>query len=459
MGWFDKKSWQLRRKIRDLQAELAAAERDGKYVVEQGLFFAELQEMGDNTLMVLGTANHLDSEEEEIVRNFFERNGFTVEKLRLDKPGIALAAIEIIPPQELTRHVAKALKEAGYRLVDDSEHERASCPDEKMLTLSGIIRAVSALFATFVHQLIINNEAIKMNMEGNRLLHWMPLVRDALRKNAGPDLVTLCREPFVEAYNHYYGQLGRMEHPEILTQAMDEVPAATEFAETFVKEGSPAQPSVDGAFDRHDASTFESDGFLHRTESDAIAKRGSNSMDLDAALNAGNNPDSNAVFALAVIYKSLIGASGERRVRNAETVLEAIAHYFGAKSACLLSRSGSDTDFRIESNSPGSGCIETNDDGAIFDNIALLQDALANRGAAMMPVAGNGSSHIQAAVISLSLQGGTDALVYLDSPRKFKADGHEDELNNLRMLTKVFREFPDLLISDYAQKNETSAEA
>ena len=46
MGWFDKKSWQMRRKIKDLQADLREAERDGKYVKEGGLFFAELEDMG-----------------------------------------------------------------------------------------------------------------------------------------------------------------------------------------------------------------------------------------------------------------------------------------------------------------------------------------------------------------------------------------------------------------------------
>src|SRR5690606_19338710 len=125
MGWFDKKSWQLRRKIRDLQSELAAAERDGKYVIEQGLFFAELQEMGDQTMMVLGATDQLDSSEEDVIRNFFERNGFTVELLRLDKSHKGLAAVEIIPPEELIKHVARGLQDKGFRIIDDSEQERA----------------------------------------------------------------------------------------------------------------------------------------------------------------------------------------------------------------------------------------------------------------------------------------------------------------------------------------------
>lgn len=147
MGWFDKKSWQLRRKIRDLQSELAIAEREGKYVLEQGLFFAELQDMADNTIMVLGTAEHLDAEEENIIRNFFDRNGFTVEALRLDKTQKTLANVEIIPPEELTRRVARALKEDGYKLIDDSDQERPANLEKKTVTLSAIIRAILALFA------------------------------------------------------------------------------------------------------------------------------------------------------------------------------------------------------------------------------------------------------------------------------------------------------------------------
>src|SRR5690606_6181082 len=114
------------------------------------------------------------------------------------------------------------LKEAGFKLLDDSDHERESRPEEKLLTLSGIVRAITVLFTTFVYQLIINNDPIKMNMEGNRLLHWMPLIRDVTGEKVGEELVDLCREPFVDAYNHYYGQLGRMENPELLMQLKEE---------------------------------------------------------------------------------------------------------------------------------------------------------------------------------------------------------------------------------------------
>jgi len=210
MGWFDKKSWQLRQKIKDLQTELAFAEREGKYVVEQGLFFAELDEMGDATLMLLGKADHLDAEEEPVVRTFFDRNGFTVERLRLDRTQRNLSDVEIIPPEELTRHVARILKSNGYRMLDDSEHERPAELDNKIFPLSAVVRSVSALFAEHVHHIIVTT-SIKMNMEGNRLLHWLPLIHDALIRKIGPDAPEVARDAFFDGYNHYYARFGHLE--------------------------------------------------------------------------------------------------------------------------------------------------------------------------------------------------------------------------------------------------------
>src|SRR4051812_39413662 len=100
MGWFDKKSWQKRRKIKDLQSDLREAEREGRFVVEQGLFFAELEDMGDATMMVFGASSDLSGSEEAVIRQFFDRNGFGVERLKLDRAHTGLADVEIIPPEE-----------------------------------------------------------------------------------------------------------------------------------------------------------------------------------------------------------------------------------------------------------------------------------------------------------------------------------------------------------------------
>ena len=95
--WFDKKSWRLRRKIKDLQADLREAEKEGRYVLQDGLFFAELEDMGDVTMVVFGAADMLSSQEESVIRGFFERNGFTVHSLKIDRTQTHLAEVEIIP--------------------------------------------------------------------------------------------------------------------------------------------------------------------------------------------------------------------------------------------------------------------------------------------------------------------------------------------------------------------------
>lgn len=433
MGWFDKKSWQLRRKIRDLQSELAVAERDGKYVVEQGLFFAELQEMGESTLMVLGTADHLDSEEETIVRNFLERNGFSVEKLRLDSSGRTLAAVEIIPPHELTRRVAKDLKEAGFKLLDDSDHERESRPEEKLLTLSGIVRAITVLFTTFVYQLIINNDPIKMNMEGNRLLHWMPLIRDVTGEKVGEELVDLCREPFVDAYNHYYGQLGRMENPELLMQLKEETPQPGDLNSAFEVEETRGTRGVSPV-----------DGFVggdHET------------VGLEVA--GGSEHDLKVTIALANIYKGLVGASREQPKQNSEAVLDIIANVFEARSACLVVRSGNDSALQVRSHSSGMGCLTTDDDGRIMGSTAALEKAIESRKATLIDASENGSIQARAAVMPLVLPDGGDALIMLAEP-KISKEPERARPEHLQLLTKVFWEFPDLLIPGIVKKSETA---
>ncbi len=437
MGWFDKKSWQLRRKIRDLQSELAQAERDGKYLVEQGLFFAELQEMGESTLMVLGTADHLDSEEETIVRNFLERNGFSVEKLRLDSSGRTLAAVEIIPPHELTRRVAKDLKEAGFKLLDDSDQERESQPEDKLLTLSGIVRAITALFATFVNQLIINNEPIKMNMEGNRLLHWMPLIRDVTGEKVGQELISLCRGPFVDAYNLYYGQLGRMENPELLERLTEETSPPADLIGAF-------EAAEDGNWAADSPADGEIDG-RSGAEIDAVS--------LETL--EGSAQDVKVTMALAKAYKGLIGASPEQSQRNSEAVLDIIANVFEARSACLIVRAVNDGPFKVRAHSSGMGCLITDADGKIRGDTATLDKAIESQQLTIISGSENGSIHARAAVMPLVLPNGAKALIMLAEPKESdNPEGAGPE--HLQVLASVFREFPDLLVPGIEKKPETA---
>lgn len=430
MSWFDKKSWQLRRKIKDLQAELAVAEREGKYILEQGLFFAELQEMGDNTLMVLGTAQHLESEEEAVVRNFMGRNGFTVETIRLDKAKKGLAAVEVIPPEELTRCVARELKNAGYRLVDDSEQERPARPADKMLTLSSIIRSISALFASHVHQLVINT-SLKMNMEGNRLLHWMPLVRDALAAKVEPEILAICRGPFVHAYNHYYGQLGQMENPNDLSCPGEDASQDTEIPDPF------AQEATDG---------------LPPAPSPVAPPSGEEAKAAREPRRRPDRTEADAAHTLARIYKGLIEAEPGRRADNAVQVLEEIARFFAAEDTCLLARPGRSGDFSLLAHC--SSASEADADS--FDDEGFLDDIITAGSPKILRGSDNGSRDSLAIALPLGLEGGPDAVLYLRQPGGFSEAQEEETLAQLKLLSRPFSEFPDLLIGANDEKPETT---
>ena len=152
--WFDKKSWRLRRKIKDLQADLREAEKEGRYVLEDGLFFAELEDMGEMTMLVFGATDILSAQEESVIRGFFDRNGFTVHRLKIDRSQSHLAEVEIIPPSEMVRHIARRLKADGYKVLDDSKQETPSDLGHRIVTLSGLVRTIVILFCDRVQQLI-----------------------------------------------------------------------------------------------------------------------------------------------------------------------------------------------------------------------------------------------------------------------------------------------------------------
>lgn len=203
MGFYDKKSWQLRRKIKDLQSELRDAEKAGKFKVEEGLFFAELEQMGESTVLVMGTGDLHAAEERSVLISFYERNGFVVEMLKLEKDGAGVTDIQILPPIEFFKSIAKTLQSQGYRVVDDGDRVRPSDLAKKTISASSIIAASNALLATVVEKVIVHTD-VKMNKEGNRLLNWMPKLRDAFMKKVSSEVVEVIRSPFEEAFEHFY---------------------------------------------------------------------------------------------------------------------------------------------------------------------------------------------------------------------------------------------------------------
>jgi len=437
MGWFDKKSWQLRRKIRDLQNDLAAAEREGKYVVEQGLFFAELAQMGDATMMVLGKADTLDTEEETVIRNFLERNGFSVETLRLDRSHKTLSYLEIIPPEEFTRRVAKSLKDAGYRLIDDSDRERESHLQDKTVTLSCLIRTISALFASHVNNLIVSTP-IKFNMEGNRLLHWMPIMRDFLLKKVPAELPDICKEPFMAAYNHYYGRLGRMESTESLNVGghFDDEPSdhgsiESELSAPQAPSGRPAwQAPASGAFNREQPN----DASATAKGKAAAAETPTGDRALEAAM------------ALSRMYKSLIGASEHRKLRNAEVLLDYVRRFFDAASACVLVRPAEDSPWHLVANSGSMQCVDTDSSGLVTCDTRTI-NACISQNAIVTGEPSNGNNHPSSLAAPLLLQDAEGALFIL-APKAYSPQDQP----HMAALAQVFKEFPDLLLQIPAKK-------
>lgn len=216
MGWFDRNSWKRRGKLNDLRAELSKAEDEGKFIKEDGLYFAELRDMGNETLMVFAGSNTLASQEETFVNNFFDRNGFTVDTIKISSDGLSLDKVEIIPHDELIRYVGRALKTNGYRLIDDSDKAIDAKLSESIVPLSTLVRAITGLFSERVES-VIKQTRIKDNKEGNRLLHWLPKIAAASFDKVPTDAVDLIRPLFNDAYAGLYSTthvFGETKQPE-----------------------------------------------------------------------------------------------------------------------------------------------------------------------------------------------------------------------------------------------------
>ena len=203
MGWFDKNSWKRRKKLNDLLSELSKAESEGKYIREDGLYFAELQDMGNATMVIFAGSDSLAAQEEDVIKSFFDRNGFTVDSLKISADGLALDKVEIIPHDELIRNVGRALKVKGFRLIDDSEKEIAPALSENIIPLSALVRTITGLFAKRVED-IVKQTKVKMNKEGNRLLQWLPKIAEASFKKVPEDMTKLIEPLFNNAYENLY---------------------------------------------------------------------------------------------------------------------------------------------------------------------------------------------------------------------------------------------------------------
>lgn len=366
MGWFDKRSWQLRGKIKDLQSDLLKAEEEGKFIIEQGLFFAELEDMGEVTMMVFGATNELNSGETEVIRNFFERNGFLVETVKLDRASTGLSECEIIPPEEFTRHIGKALKADGWRLVDDSEVEHAANLQERIYPLSALIRSIAILFSEQVRSVAARSK-IKHNKEGNRLLHWMPKIVETISKKCPPEIVEVVRPYFDGAYQVFFGNVVSSREKSSIQPAGDKARIGSVQFESkssgFSSATQPQPAAGSGASPQPILPPPPAPTAVPQLGSPTFRPNLPPRPDPPAASLQANAPTPGPLpkappippattseaelilqhqlrtaRALAALYKSLIGANPSRCVRNAETLLATIHKLLDASAVCVLKK-------------------------------------------------------------------------------------------------------------------------
>ncbi len=466
--WFDKKSWRLRRKIRDLQADLREAEKEGRYVLQDGLFFAELEDMGEMTMLVFGTTDVLSAQEESIIRAFFDRNGFTVHRLKIDKTQSHLAEVEIIPPSEMVRHVARGLKAQGIKVLDDTTKETPSDLDKHVITLSGLVRSLVTLFCDRVQNTIATTR-IKMNNEGNRLLHWMPKISEALRKKVPSELLSFLKPYFDEAYSEFYGHLGESVSPGEQSPPTQRIPAI-QFPSP--PSSSSSQPSIQSVGFRLDQGQKEKEdketkppAFSPPSGPDRVkltarpaaadtvkaappqAASDSDRIEIERLLK-----DLDAAEAVARMYRRLVRAQSSRCVRNAQGILEEVNRLFRATASCLLVKvphahgitihaqagkplvwgEGGKEGFPV-STSVVAEVIKTKKPAKVDQGIAPASESMILH-------------HIEAvAAAPVFFNGEIVAIVYVDRREGLQPFDMND-MRALEKVAKVFEEFPDLTL-------------
>lgn len=439
MGWFDAKSWKLRRKIRDLQSDLKEAEAQGKYVVEDGLFFAELEDMGEMTMMVFGTTDILAAQEETVIRGFFDRNGFAVEKAKINREHNGLDDVEIIPPEEFTRQVGRALKNGGYRMVDDSEREMFPDLGKKIFPLSALIRSISSLFAAHA-QKVISTTSIKNNKEGNRLLHWLPRIVEALAKKVDSQAVEIVQPHFEDAYDQFYRMIMHGN------AAAQDSPSKREYHTPAPEPPKPTQ-------ERPGASTAR----LMAEQAPAPARQEPPARPAPQAV--GGELGLKFAEALARIYKSLIRANPSRCVRNSQTVLEELNSLFEATATCVMVKVPQGHGLSIHAQAgkkliwgEGRGGEGFAISSSILSACVKAREVIAQTKPAEPRAGGGGlDSSMVAYGIDATAAGpvvvNNDicAIVYLDR-RGGKQAFSDAEKQLLARATQVFEQYPDLLL-------------
>ncbi|MCX7625414.1 MAG: GAF domain-containing protein [Candidatus Sumerlaeaceae bacterium] len=466
--WFDKKSWRLRRKIKDLQADLREAEKEGRYILQDGLFFAELEDMGEMTMLVFGSTDILSVQEESVIRNFFERNGFTVHKLKIDKTQSHLADVEIIPPSEMIRHIARRLKVNGFKVLDDTNKETPSDVASHIVTLSGLIRSVLVHFCDRVRATIATTH-IKMNKEGNRLLHWMPKISEAVRLKVSNDLLAILQPLFEEAYLEFYGHLGSSTRgaapPLTSDSATDRIPSvrfSPEMAAPPPPSAVPTPPPPSQPVQSFPKSQTQKEPSPPVEEKIRLAPIKTADTVKAAPPQAASESDRveiervlkelDTAETLARMYKRLIRASTSRCIRNAQGLLEEANKLFRASAACILVKVPHAHGITIHAQA-GKPLVwgEGGKEGFPVST-SVVAEVIRSRRAVKSDQASTPATEsmilhrIEAvAAAPIFFNGEIVGILYVDR-REGLHPFDKNDLRALEKLAKVFEEFPDLTL-------------
>ena len=470
MGFFDSKSRRLRDKMSDLRQKLEAARREGNFICQDGVYFASLEEMGEESMMLMAADLHSDFET-DVIREFLGRNGFTVEELKLDASGGKIARIEVVPSNEIIMAMAMLMQGEKYRVIDDSEAEQAFNVMAQICPLSALARAISFHFIRRVEQIILDTP-VKMTREGNRLLSWLPQIVDALGKAADPNAIQATERHFEDAFQHFYamrsnpqageksqlqmrfekgGQFGDGMIEQLFAEAMAADSAALQKREAAAAKQPAAEPRparVASAPQPEIPDDYAPLAFDMPADSTATprdpAAAGTSVASSDSELQA-LRAEAGMRRTLAHLYRALIGRTPAEAAENAGRLLTLILGHFGGSAACLLAPSA-DRKGLVVAAGAGAPVVwgAAEGSGALALPAALIKQCGKSRQALAAPIEDPAAPRAQRAFALITPLVKAEQVLGLIYLERTEASFSPDDAKSLTRFTHVFTEFPRL---------------
>jgi hypothetical protein len=352
------------------------------------------------------------------------------------------------------------MKADGYRIIDDSDREKAANLEQKIIPLSSLLRGIVVLFAQHVQQVIATSR-IKMNKEGNRLLRWMPKIVSVIGKKVDKEVVELLTPYYHDAFEAFYGRVGKMSEvspnakggdsamANVTPVGRERIPALS-FPSSKVTNTAPTAGSDSAGTVQNIAQTAP------KPPPPAWATAPTPKQNNPAAANATALAEAirarETAEAASRIYRSLVGASSNRCVRNAETMLEEVNRLFNATATCLMVKVPQGDGFTIHANA-GKRLSWGDGGGEGFPvSSSVLTRCLQQRTAVSTQMAGAGDPSASmvmhqieaAAAAPVMAQDDVVGILYVDR-RNNPVPFEDHDCEGLQRLADIFREFPDLV--------------